>query len=137
MNLTIRHIPTEFCAQNWHLVEGFIKNAHRWGFGDYSVEQIKMYVTLGQWLLVVATDEENNIHGAMTVSFINYPNDRIAYVTSIGGKLISSKETFEQLSNLVKSLGATKIQGSARPSVARLWKRFGFKERNVTVEVKI
>jgi hypothetical protein len=137
MNLTIRHIPTEYCAQNWQFVEGFIKSAHRWGFGDYSVEQIKMYVTLGQWLLIVAIDESNNVHGAMTVSFINYPNDRVAYVTSVGGKLIANKETFEQLSNLVKSLGATKIQGSARPSVARLWKQFGFKERNVTVEVKI
>lgn len=135
--MNIRHIPTEFCAQNWHLVEEFIKDAHKWGFGDYSVEQIKMYVTLGQWLLVVAMDENNSVHGAMTISFINYPNDRVAYVTSVGGKLIATPETFEQLSNLVKSLGATKIQGSARPSVARLWKRFGFKERNVTVEVKI
>jgi hypothetical protein len=135
--MNIHLIPTEYCAQNWHLVEPYIVEAHKWGFGDYSVEQIKMYVTLGQWVLLVAVDENKMIHGAATISFINYPNDRIAFVTAIGGKLISSKETFEQLSNLVKNLGATKIQGSARPSVARLWKRFGFKERNVTVEVKI
>jgi len=135
--MNIHLIPTEYCAQNWHLVEPYIVEAHKWGFGDYSVEQIKMYVTLGQWVLLVAVDENKMIHGAATLYFINYPNDRIAFVTAIGGKLISSKETFEQLSNLVKNLGATKIQGSARPSVARLWKRFGFKERNVTVEVKI
>jgi hypothetical protein len=130
-------LPTQYCAQSWHLVEPFIIEAHKWGHGDYSVEQIKMYVTLGQWVLLVAYDENKVIHGAATVSFINYPNDRIAFVTSIGGRLISSPETFKQLKDVVKNAGATKIQGGARKSIARLWRRFGFYERNVIVEIKI
>ena len=135
--MIVEVLPTQYCAQNWHLVEPFIIEAHKWGHGDYSVEQIKMYVTLGQWVLLVAYDENNVIHGAATVSFINYPNDRIAFVTSIGGRLISSPETFKQLKDVVKNAGATKIQGGARKSIARLWRRFGFYERNVIVEIKI
>ena len=61
----------------------------------------------------------------------------LLFVTSIGGRLISSPETFKQLKDVVKNAGATKIQGGARKSIARLWRRFGFYERNVIVEIKI
>jgi len=38
---------------------------------------------------------------------------------------------------LLKQLGATKIQGMARPAIARLWKRYGFEQRTTLVEVKL
>ena len=41
------------------------------------------------------------------------------------------------MSEILKERGATKIQGMARPSVARLWKQFGFTERTTMVEVKL
>ena len=134
--MIIRHVPVGYCAQNWHLVEPFIAEAHKWGYGDYSVEQIKVFVMTGQWILL-AVMNDNVVHGALTVSFINYPNDRIGFVTAIGGRLISGQDTLQQLKDILKNFGATKIQGSARPSVARLWRRLGFQERNVTVETKI
>jgi hypothetical protein len=87
--------------------------------------------------LVVAVDDEGAIHGAATVSFLNYPNDRVAFITFIGGKLISNKDTFEQFKNLLKANGATKIQGAAREAIARLWSRYGFEERYRIVETKI
>ena len=62
---------------------------------------------------------------------------RVAFITAIGGKLVSSPETFEQMSAIFKSNGATKIQGMARESVARLWKRFGFIDKATLVETKI
>jgi len=135
--MIVQLIPTEYCAKNWQYVEPYITEAHKWGHGDYSVEQIKMYVTLGQWALLVAIDENKVVHGAATVSFINYPNDRIAFVTAIGGKLVSNPDTFKQLTTIVKNAGATKIQGAARKSIARLWRRFGFYERHVIVEIRI
>ena len=51
-------------------------------------------------MLLVATDDNAEIHGAATVSFINYPNDRVAFVTAIGGKLVTSPETFAQMSHV-------------------------------------
>jgi hypothetical protein len=137
MMLTVQHVPQQFVAQTWPLVEEHIASANKYGGDDYTLDQIKMYATQGQWVLLVATDEEKNVHGAATVSFLNYPNDRVAFVTAIGGKLISNDDTFEQLKVLLRSMGATKIQGAARESIARLWKRYGFAERYVVVEVKI
>lgn len=138
MKLNIQPVATQFVNQVWADVEVFIKSAEeKSGATEYNAEHIKMYLTSGQWMLVVAADEENKIHGAAAVNFINYPNDRVAFVTAIGGKLIANEETFAQLCALVKECGATKIQGMARESVARLWKRFGFEERSILVETKI
>ena len=74
------------------------------------------------------------IKGALTVSFINMPNDRIGFVTAISGKNIFTKNTYKQLVDILKQFGATKIQGGVRESIARLWRRVGFKERYILVE---
>lgn len=137
MNLTIKSVPVQYFHQTWPLVERFLADALKWGEDDYTVEQAKTYLAKGDWLLLVAVDEENNVHGAAAVNFSNMPNDRIAFVVAIGGKLISSKDTYEQFTVLLKGYGATKIQGAARESIARLWTRYGFKERYRIVEAKI
>ena len=137
MNLSIRHVPIEYVNQAWPLVEKFIESAQEYCGDDYTVSQVKVYVSSGQWLLVVAVDDEGAIHGAATISFLNYPNDRVAFITFIGGKLISNKDTFGQFKNLLKANGATKIQGAAREAIARLWSRYGVEERYRIVETKI
>jgi hypothetical protein len=137
MKLTVQHIPTNYCAQAWPLVEGFIAQAHQHDPSDYSMEQIQMYVTMGMWVLLVAVDENSKVHGAGTVSFINYPTNRVAFFTTIGGKLISNQDTFEQLKALLKAMGATKIQGAVRESVERWLKRYGFAKRYSVVQSDI
>ena len=137
MNLTVRYVANTHAAQTWPLIEKYVLAAMENGFGDYTLDQIKLLVNVGQWVLMVAVDESGVIHGAAASSFINYPNDRVAFITFIGGKLISNKETFKQMSDILKANGATKIQGMAKPSIARLWKRYGFVERTLLVETKI
>ena len=137
MNLTVKPVGPNYFHQTWPLVEHFLADALKWGEDDYTVEQAKTYLARGDWLLLVAVDEENSIHGAAAVNFNNMPNDRVAFITAIGGKLISSKDTYGQLTALLKGYGATKIQGAARESIARLWTRYGFKERYRIVEAKI
>jgi hypothetical protein len=137
MNLVIQPVAVNFANQTWPLVEKYITEAQKYSGNDYTLDQIKVYVNTGIWMLVVAVDEVNTIHGAATVNFINYPNDRVAFVTYIGGKLISSQDTFAQFKNVLKASGATKIQGAAREAIARLWHRYGFEERYIIVETKI
>jgi hypothetical protein len=121
----------------WPQIEKYVQSAMQYSMGDYTIDQIRLLINTGQWLLMVAIDEQGEIHGAAASSFINYPNSRVAFITFIGGKLISNQETFKQMSDILKEYGATKIQGMARPSIARLWKRYGFQERTTLVEVKI
>lgn len=137
MNLSIQPVGTAYFHQTWPLVEGFLAEALKWGEDDYTAEQAKDFLARGDWLLVVAVDEENKIQGAAAVNFFNMPNDRIAFVIAIGGKLISNQDTYKQFSALLKSYGATKIQGAAREAIARLWTRYGFKERYRIVEARI
>ena len=137
MNLTIKPVFPDAFHQAWPLVKDFLADALKWGEDDYTLEQAKIYLAKGEWMLLVAVDEENNIHGAAAVNFINMPNDRVAFVVAIGGKLISNQDTYSQLVALLKAYGATKIQGAAREAIARLWTRYGFKERYRIVEAKI
>ena len=137
MKLVTQPVAINFTNQTWPLVEKYIVEAQKYSGDDYTLDQIKLYVNTGVWMLVVIVDEANVIHGAATVNFINYPNDRVAFVTYIGGKLISSQDTFTQFKNVLKASGATKIQGAAREAIARLWHRYGFEERYIIVETKI
>jgi len=135
--LKLVHIPTHFIAQIWEKVCPFVSNALEYAQDDYTVDQVKVYLSTGNWILIAVTNEKAEVVGALTVSFINFPNDRVAFVNTIGGKLISGQDTYNQLSNILKSFGATKVQGAARKSVARLWHRLGFKERYIIVEAKL
>ena len=143
MTTSIRFVEQTYVNQTWPLVEGFIAEALAKG-GDfpewaanYTVEHVRVFVTSGSWLLIVAVNDEGVIQGACTVSFINYPLHRVAFVTAIGGKLISNQDTFAQLRQIFKQYGATKIQGYGRDSIVRLWKRYDFEPRNTLVEVLI
>ena len=141
MNLTIRPVEATHVQQVWPLVEPYIAEALTKGEDfppetkNYNVSHVQAFLTAGQWLLLIAVDEESKVHGAATVSFINYPMHRVAFITAIGGKLISNQETFEQLRKLMKSYGATKIQGFGRESIVRLWQRYNFEPRHTLVEV--
>jgi len=127
-----RIIPDEI-AQKWAEVSLFIEDALLFADGDYTLDQVRLAVVSNQWLLI-GIYEGDFIKGALTVSFMNMPNDRIGFVTTIGGKNIFTKDTYKQLKEILKQFGATKIQGGVRESVARLWRRVGFKERYILVE---
>lgn len=143
MSLTVRPVDVNHIQQVWPMVQGYVQEALEKG-GDfpewadgYNIHHVQGFVTSGQWLLLVAVDEEKVIHGAMTLSFINYPLHRVAFVTTTGGKLIANPELLEQLKVLVKLHGATKIQAFCRESMVRLLSRAGFEPRNTLVETLV
>lgn len=143
MKLSIRVVDGAYVNQTWPFVAPFIEDALQKGgdFPDwsanYNAEHIRLYVTSGSWLLIVAVDEEGKLHGACTVSFVNYPLHRVAFITSIGGKLITSEDALAQFKNILRASGATKIQGYVRESMVRLSKRYNFEPRNTLVETLI
>ena len=143
MNLTVRSVDVNHIQQVWPMVQGYIQEALDKGgdFPDwadgYNLSHVQSFVTTGQWLLLVAVDEEKAIHGAMTISFLNYPLHRVAFVTTTGGKFIANPELLEQLKALVKIHGATKIQAFCRESMVRLLARANFEPRNTLVEVLV
>jgi len=140
MTLSIKPVDINYTNQIWPQVKNYLQDALTNGidFPDwaacYDINHVQQYVTSGQWLLLIAINEKAEVLGACTVSFSNYPLHRVAFVSCIGGKLISSRETFEQLKQILRGYGATKIQGSGRPAIVRLLKRYNFEPRNTIIE---
>jgi hypothetical protein len=135
--MKVQHVPVEFVAQTWPLVEKHISSAEKFGGDDYTADQIKVYLAKNLWTLLVAVDDDNQVQGAATVAFQNYPNDRIAFVTTMGGTMMVNAEVLSALKETLKGFGATKIQGAMRPSMVRLSQKVGFVERYTVVELKI
>ena len=126
--MNIQHVTSEYVNQVWPQVEEFIAAALAYQ-DDYNIEHAKVYVSNGTWTLIVASDENGVIHGAATILFYNRPNDRVAFVVTMGGKLITGQDTYVKFANLLKAFGATYIEGASRESATRLWQRFGLKEK--------
>ena len=129
-------VPTQQVQRFWHLAEPLLQKALEKGNNEFTADQLKLLVTQGQQqLLLVMKDEICYV--ALTVQFINYPNDRIAYITYIGGK--NTKAGFGQFKQWAKEQGCTAIQGSTKyESIARLWHRlYGYKKKYQLMELKL
>ncbi len=142
MKLAVKVVDTNYIQQAWPLVKTFIEEAlasedfPEWS-DCYNIDHVRGFLASGQWSLVVAVDEDNKVRGCATISFANFPLHRVAFITTIGGRLIASQDTFNQLKAILKEAGATKIQGYGKPSIVRLWKRFNFEPRVTLVEVQL
>jgi hypothetical protein len=129
MSLQIQEVPFNLVNQVWPKVEGFIDAALQYSEGEYTVGDARVYVTNGAWTLVVAVDTDGAIHGAALVSYFNRPSNRVAFVTAIGGKLVSNRSTWAQFESIMRSNGATYLEGAARESIVRLWSRYGMQHK--------
>jgi hypothetical protein len=138
MTLTLNPIRKEHIESMWPVMEPHIADAlGQAEVTEYGVESVKRFLELGHWLAIGFFDDEGVMQGALTISFISYPNERVAFVTAIGGRLLTNEENWDQLKNICRAHGAGKLQAYSRESVARLWKRLGFENRAILVEAKL
>jgi hypothetical protein len=119
------------------LVEDLFAKASKHDTGDYTLDQIRGLLANGSWVLLVATDEDNNIHGVASVSFYNMPNYRVGFITATAGKAIVNEDVYGQVCNFIKANGATRVQCAARESAAKLYKQVGMEERHIIMETKL
>lgn len=135
--MKIQCVHPDHIAQAWPLVADFITSALEYSHGEYTPDQARLLLSNGVWSLYVAVDDDGALRGAGAVQFNNMPNDRVAFVVAIGGKLFTSQDTWRQFTELLKMRGATRVEGAARESIARLWKRYGFEEKYRIVGVTL
>lgn len=133
--LTLQQIHPNFVCQLWPDIGPMLARALVHSGGEFTADQLKYMLVRGEQTLLVAADEEGPIQGAATVSFENFPNERIAFISAIGGRLIACQDLFQQLVEWCRLRGGTKIRGVAGVAVTRLWKqKFGFDHRYNIVE---
>lgn len=129
-------VPQTHIQQTWDKVSKMLGDAMEHSGGEYDVDQLKVMLVEGRQTLLVTANEDMSIKCSFAIEWINHPNDRVAFITAIGGK--TCKEGWNQFLEWVKANGGTKIQGAAYESVARLWKRlYGFENRYILVERKL
>lgn len=134
MNLQV--VPVQWVHRTWPMVSAFIADALEHAKGDYTLDHVQSLLATGEWTLVVGVEGEV-IHGAATFSLFNRPTDRVAFITTIGGKLVIDDSTFEQVKAIAASMGATALECAARESMTRLLGRYGFEEKYRIVGVKL
>ena len=137
MTLSIRPIPIEYVNQVWASVENFIAESVNFAVGEITLDETKYHVVNGNWILYIITDEENNVHGAVTVAFFNRIDNRVAFITNIGGRLLTEKDLFTQFSDLLRQNGATCIEGNVRDSLFRLWTRIGARKKSIAIIIPL
>ena len=136
MTLKVQPVNVQYITQIWPMVEKFMVEAAKCS-DDYSADQIKVYLTTGNWLLLVIVDEYNHVHGAITLTFNNEANYRTAFITAIGGKNIVNDKLFSEVQQILKSAGATRIQAYAKDSAARLYEKIGLSKKATLMEIKL
>ena len=123
--------------QVWGEVEGFLSASIATNTGDCTLGQLKTLLVKGEQSLLVGV-EESKILGAMTVQFINYPNERVMFITALGGKGIVNNNTFSQVEEWARTQGATKSAAWAQEIQARLYKqKAGFNTVRFVMEKKL
>lgn len=134
---TVKVVPLEHVHGAWPSVKSMVAESIKYAQGDYDIGHVEVYVSSGQWMLLIAQADDGKIKGAATVEFFNRPTSRVAFVTSMGGKFIICRDTFRQLSEICKAYGATRIEAAVRESMARLCKRVNLEEKYRIVGAKL
>jgi hypothetical protein len=106
----------------WEDIKEYLNASINVSTHDCTIEQLKMLLVRGEQTLLVSINEKGVLNGAMTVEFINYPNNRVMHITALGGHGIVNDETFSQVESWAKMQGATKASAWAQEAQARLYK---------------
>ena len=106
----------------WEDIKEYLNVSINVSTHDCTIEQLKMLLVRGEQTLLVSVNDNSKINGAMTVEFINYPNNRVMHITALGGNGIVNDETFSQVESWAKMHGATKASAWAQEAQARLYK---------------
>ncbi len=135
--MVVQEISPNYINAVWPQIEDFLKDSVAQSHGEFSIDETKTYLVQGLWSLYAAVDSENKICGVMAVHYFNRTDNRVAFITNIGGKLLTTPELFSQLVDILKNNGATCIEGAVRDSLVRLWARMGAVKKSNLIQIKL
>ena len=136
MTLTVRHVLTEHVPALLPRVVPFIERGMAYAT-TYNTEHVKVYLADGKWMLLVATNEADEICGAYVLAYHNEPDARVAFIVCAAGRGLAGQGAFDQVCTIARTFGATKVQALARNTAARLYKRVGFLDKAMLMEKKL
>lgn len=129
MTIEVRYVEPIYIHHVWDQVLPWIEPAFKKSLVPlyYSVDNLKDYLVRGEQTMLVGFNDEMVMQGAVTIQWINYPNARVAYVSAFGANIGKELVVYSEFIKWLKAMGATRVECSTRPSVARLLKnKMGF-----------
>jgi hypothetical protein len=132
----VAKVPFTHVHQTWPLVEKYFAAVEPHTKGDYTLDQIKLKIGVGDWWLITVTEGETII-GALSMFYQNRANDRVAFITCLAGADMTTDDNWAQLQAIFKTDGATFIEAAMRPATFRLWSRLGFEEKYLIAGAKL
>jgi hypothetical protein len=133
MSIKVQHVDPIYIHQVWPEVERWVTPVFKKSLlsNYYSIDNLKEYIIKGEQVMLVGVNENGELQGEVTIQWCNYPNSRVAYITTFGANIGTELEIYNEFIKWLKAMGATRVECSARPSVARLLKnKMGFTPSN-------
>lgn len=139
--ITVQQVDPIYVQQVWPRVEPWLTPVFEKSqlSNYYSKDNLKDYIIRGEQTMLIGFDESQELHGAVMIQWCNHPNARVAYVTAFGANIGKETEIYAKFIVWLKAMGATRVECSVRPSVARLLKnKMGFTaSKQITMELKL
>lgn len=134
--MRIELLNPDYIHQFWPIIEPLLARGMEHAKGEMTIDQMKVFITIKTYHVLLMIDDSGAVIAVVIYKFVDNPNDRAFFIVNIAGKI--NRECVDQMFELAKSQGATSVRGTARESVARLWKmKFGFETIYRVVERKL
>lgn len=102
-----------------------------------STQHVNYTIRTGGVYLLVWEEPGEGITGAATVSFTDYPFERIAHVHLMGGKGIVKKHVFEQAQEWMRACGATKAQCWCQDDLVPMYEKMGMTNTHKVMRIDL
>lgn len=121
------HVNPIYLDVIWPKVEALLASAIEKGYGEASLDQLKLLVRRGESHLAI-WHENDEIISAGVIDFINYPNYRVAHAGYLSGR--HTEESFTALKAwCCDVMGAKKLQCLGSDAITRLYARYGMEKK--------
>ena len=107
----------------WPQIERLISRALPYGKGEYSLEDVRRSIELGQ-AFALGVVASGVVEFAVVATPVPYPQKKVLYIQYGAGR--GGSRAKEALICAAKALGADWIETRCRPAVARLYEKSGF-----------
>jgi len=122
--------------QVWSIVAPMLQRAIDLDPDLITIEQVEYSVRTGRVYLLVWKEDEN-ITGAVTVEFIDYPRERVAHVNLMGGQGIVRTHVFDAAKDWMRAYGATTAQCWAKGTLVNMYEKMGMENTHQVMRVKL
>jgi hypothetical protein len=133
MALTLQTVPLAKVHEVWPKVQHWIQESVQYSGGAFDLDSALVYASHGQWQLILIVDSHGREQGIIAVELINHYQQRVAWVTALGGSAVTTAEAYGALKAWAKSQGATDLQAGCRAGMVRLLARLGMTARYTVI----